>query len=71
MYDHVGNRCITEYKEELLEPGSILLLPDLAASNRDGKFYHTPLTTKLTKQTEGLPWEVESDQTISSSLLFQ
>lgn len=25
------------------------------------------LTTKFTKQTEGLPWEVQTDQTISSS----
>lgn len=32
---------------------------DLAVSNRDGTFHHAPLTTKFTKQTEGLPWEVE------------
>lgn len=68
MYVHLGNQClIWNKKKNCWSMEIILLLSDLAASNRDGKFYHAPLTTKFTKQTEGLPWEAKSDQTISSS----
>lgn len=68
MYVHLGNQClIWNKKKGCWSMAIILLLSDLTASNRDGKFYHAPLTTKFTKQTEGLSWEAESDQTISSS----
>lgn len=68
MYVHVGNQCLIWNKmKSCWSLATILLLSDLAASNRDGKFYHAPLTTKFTKQTEGLLWKVESDQTIFSS----
>lgn len=57
MYVHLGNQClIWNEKKSCWSMAIILLLSDLAASNRDGKFYHAPLTTKFTKQTEGLPW---------------
>lgn len=68
MYVHLGNQClIWNKKKSCWSLATILLLSDLAASNRDGKFYDAPSTTKFTKQTEGLPWEAESDQAISSS----
>ena len=67
MYVHLGKQClIRNEKQSCWSLATTSLRPDLAASNRDGKCCHAPFT-KFTEQTEGLLWEVVSDQSMSSS----